>query len=78
MDSIEEPGPGSIGRSPWRGLWAGANSVLRYLSAPLAIALTIAYLIGFELIKMPTGVDFRAVLVTIPFVVIVASFLAAA
>ena len=78
MDLAEDRSPRSIRPSFWRGLRSGADSVLWYLSAPLAIALTFAYLTGFELIKMPAGVDFRAVLVTMPFVVIVALYVASA
>jgi hypothetical protein len=78
MYLAEDPSPHSIRQSLFGLMWAAVRSVFWYLLAPLAIALVFVVWLGFPLQSMSMGVDFRAVLVTMPFVVLMVLLAASA
>ena len=71
MYVAEDPGPGprTFRSSLLRGVLAAGHAVFWYLFAPLAIALTFVAWFVFALHGLWLGLDFRVVLVTMPFVV---------
>ncbi len=69
MDLAEGPGPRTSRSSLSRGVRAVGHAVFWYLFAPLAIALAFVAWLVFAIHSMSLGLDFRVVLVTMPFAV---------
>jgi hypothetical protein len=78
MELAEDSGSRSSGRSLLRAMRAAGQSIFWYLCAPLAIAVAFVGWLVFALHGMSIGVDFRAILATMPFVVVLVMLAASA